>query len=66
MNETKLNKIQQEQQVIELCCSFETMSEDIFNDLYNELDSYHQIQVDDAMVEFANNAIGSEYWNSDD
>lgn len=44
----------------------ETMDRDTFDEYYEQLDWEHQMKVDDAAEQFANNAIGSEYWDSDD
>lgn len=42
------------------------IGEEIDQELYNQLDVLHQMQVDDAIREFADAAIGDEHWDSDD
>ncbi|USK78974.1 hypothetical protein LHV56_19280 [Peribacillus frigoritolerans] len=45
----------------------ETGPEEEFDeDLYNQLDERHKMQVDDAITEFVNGAVGSDTWNSDE
>ncbi|MGM8213424.1 hypothetical protein ACLIBH_11670 [Virgibacillus sp. W0430] len=45
----------------------ETGTEDDFNEnLYNQLDVDHQMQVDTAIREFADHAVGDEHWDSDE
>ena len=60
----KLSKIQQEQIVVDLTVEMETMDENEFEDLYNQLDIEHQMQVDQAASGFADNAIGSSSWRA--
>ena len=62
----KLSKGMQDQIVVELVTSMETMDSDEFEELYSQLDIDHQMDVDQSIREFANNAIGSEHWDSDD
>jgi uncharacterized NAD-dependent epimerase/dehydratase family protein len=62
----KLTKVQQEQMVVEIACNMETMSEEEFDYLYNQLDVDYQMQVDDDVREFADNAVGDEHWDSDE
>jgi len=58
---------EQESIVAELVCGMETMDYDNeFMPLFNQLDIEHQIEVDDAIERFANRAVGSEYWDSDE
>lgn len=51
--------------VIELIDNLETLDSEVFETLYNRLDVDHQIEVDESIREFANNAIGCDYWDSD-
>lgn len=44
----------------------ETMDENDFDYLYNQLDADYQLYVDRAVREFADAAVGSEHWDSDD
>ncbi|WP_391204431.1 hypothetical protein [Psychrobacillus sp. L4] len=39
---------------------------DFDEESYNQLDDAHKIQVDDAIREFADDAVGSEHWDSDE
>jgi len=66
MSKKGLSRIQQEQIVIELACGIETMSDDEFEALYNELDIEYQLQVDQDVREFGNNAVGDEHYNPDE
>lgn len=59
------SEAEQEQIVVELAVGVETLSEE-FDDLYSQLDVNHQMQVDENLQEFANNAVGDEHWDSDD
>ena len=40
--------------------------EEFDEDLYDQLDAFHQMQVDDAIKEYANAAVGSDTWDSDE
>ena len=42
------------------------VEEEFDEDLYNQLDEWHKMQVDDAITEFANGAVGSDHWDSDE
>lgn len=42
------------------------VEEEFDEDLYSQLDERHKIQVDEAITEFANGAIGSDHWDSDE
>lgn len=44
----------------------ETMDENDFETLYNQLDADYQLNVDRAIREFADFAVGSEHWDSDE
>ncbi|MGW6404289.1 hypothetical protein [Streptomyces sp. NPDC055134] len=54
---------EQEELVVILSTSLETMPEDKFEASYQQLDQDHQWEVDDAIREFANNAVGSDTWD---
>ena len=43
-----------------------TMDEDEYAEIYDQLDAKHQMQADEDMRDFANNAVGSDTWDSDD
>jgi L-lysine 2,3-aminomutase len=40
--------------------------EEFDEDLYDQLDARHQMQVDDAIREYADAAVGSDTWDSDE
>jgi len=63
---SNLSSDEQDQIVVDLAVDVETLSDEEFEDLYDQLDVDHQMQVDDNLVEFANNAVGDEHWDSDD
>lgn len=44
----------------------ETMDTDVFEKLYDRPDVDRQIEVDESIREFANNAVGCDYWDSDE
>ena len=44
----------------------DTLEEDEYDELYDQLDRDHKGEVDEAAREFAANAIGDEHWDSDD
>ena len=52
--------------VVELTTEIGHLTEEEFDALYDQLDVDHQIQVDIAIREFADNAVGSEHWDSDE
>lgn len=62
---TKEERYDMENLVVELCCNMETMDEDEFEEKYNSLTPKYKRQVDDACLEFADNAVGSTSWRSD-
>lgn len=65
MSKRKLTKAQQDGIVGELAEGMESLSEEEIDDLYNQLDVARQMEVDQSIREFADNAIGSEHWDSD-
>lgn len=66
MGKNRLTKAQQDGIVGELQTGLETLSEEEFDSLYEQLDAEHQMEVDQSVREFADNAVGSEHWDSDD
>lgn len=61
-----LSKAEQDQIVVDLAVDVETLTEEEFDEQYDQLDADHQSQVDQNVREFADNAVGSETWDSDD
>jgi hypothetical protein len=57
--------VEQEETVVALISGMETMDEEEFEDLYNQLDDEHKMEVYEAIQEFAANAVGDEHWDSD-
>lgn len=60
--EKKIQEWEQDNLVVELCTGFESMEEDEFEEKYNQLDKYHQMEVDEASEDFADAAIGDPHW----
>ena len=60
----KFTKAQQDQMVVDLDPN--TMDEEEYAEIYDQLDAEHQLQADQDMRDFANNAVGSDTWDSDD
>lgn len=60
-----LSKDEQDQIVVDLAVDIETLSEEEFDDLYQQLDVDHRMEVDQDIREFADNAVGDEHWDSD-
>ncbi|MFE1827647.1 hypothetical protein [Streptomyces yangpuensis] len=54
---------EQEELVVILCTSIETMPEDEFEANYQKLDRDHQFEVDESIGRFADNAVGDENWD---
>lgn len=52
--------------VVMLIGNMETLDSEVFEKLYGRLDVDQQIEVDESIGEFANNAVGCDYWDSDD
>ena len=61
----KLSKRDQDQIVVQLAVNIETLSEEEFDELYDQLDVDHQMEVDADVRQFADNAVGDEHWDSD-
>ncbi|WP_377888868.1 hypothetical protein [Alkalihalobacillus sp. R86527] len=68
MSSSKLSKKEQDEIVEKLIASLDVLdiNEEIDQQLYDQLDANHQQQVDDAIREFADAAIGSDTWDSDE
>lgn len=47
--------------VIKLIDNMETLDSEIFEALYNRLDTDHQIEINESIREFANNVVGCGY-----
>lgn len=60
----KLSKAEQDQMVVDLDPN--TMDEEEYAEIYDQLDVKHQMQADEDTRNFANNAVGSDTWDSDD
>ncbi|MFD9423004.1 MULTISPECIES: hypothetical protein [unclassified Streptomyces] len=54
---------EQEQLVVTLSASLEAMPEDEFEANFRKLDREHQIEVEDAIRDFAAHAVGDESWD---
>ncbi|MFF9787157.1 hypothetical protein [Streptomyces nigrescens] len=65
MGNRPLTQDEQDCIVVELTTDIESLTEEKLDDLYNQLDTDHQTEVDLAIREFADNAVGSEHWDSD-
>ncbi len=62
----RLSNDEQDGIVAELGEGIETLSEEEFEALYDQLDVEHQMEVRESIREFADNAVGSEHWDSDE
>ncbi|MER6354633.1 hypothetical protein ABT186_23145 [Streptomyces sp. NPDC001634] len=54
---------EQESIVADLINGIETLTEEEHEELYKQLDADHQMEVDEAVRNFANNAVGSDDWD---
>ena len=61
----RLSKLEQEELVVELICEMETMDMDEWEEKYDMLNPKNQARVDEASLEFADNAVGCSSWRSD-
>lgn len=52
--------------MVELIGNMETIDTNVFEELYKRLDVDHQIEVDESIREFANKAVGYDYWDSNE
>ncbi|MEH6849434.1 hypothetical protein [Bacillus pseudomycoides] len=68
MSNAELSQKEQAKIVKKLISRLDEMGveEEFDEDLYNQLDEWHKMQVDDAITEFANGAVGSDHWDSDE
>ena len=60
-----LARDEQNEIVTTLAVEVETLTEEEFDDLYEQLDAEHKAEVMDNLREFAANAIGDEHWDTD-
>ena len=58
----ELSQDQQDQIVMELAVGVETLSEEEREELDDQLDDEHKMEVRDNVAEFANDAVGDENW----
>ena len=63
MTTKPLSFYEQEELVVILCTSIDTMPEDEFEANYQKLDRDHQFEVDESIRRFADNAVGDENWD---
>lgn len=61
-----LSPREQDEIVTTLAVEKESLTEEEFDDLYQQLDGEHKATVMDDLREFAANAIGDEHWDSDE
>jgi hypothetical protein len=61
----RLSKAEQGEIVTQLAVNIESLTEDEFQELYDQLDVDHQIEVNGNVREFADRAVGDEHWDSD-
>ena len=62
----QLSNNEQDEIVVQLTTNLGGMIEDDeFEALFEQLDVDHRLEVNDAIREFANNAVGSDHWESD-
>lgn len=66
MSTEPLSEEEQDAIVTELAVNVAALSEEEFEALYRQLDTEHQLRVDDNVRQFADNAVGNEHWDSDD
>lgn len=59
----ELSEDEQDQIVVTLAVDIETLSEEEFTQLYDQLDADHQMEVSDNIRDFADNAVGSPHWD---
>jgi hypothetical protein len=66
MSKPRVSKAGQDDIVAELTGGFDTFDDpQEFEDLYDQLDSDHRVEVDQSLREFADSAVGDEHWDSD-
>jgi hypothetical protein len=59
----KLKKAEQDEIVGQLAEGVETLPQQEFDELYDQLDAKHQTEVRDNIRAFADNAVGDEHWD---
>lgn len=52
--------------VAELTGGFDSFEPQEFEDLHDQLDSDHRMEVDQSLREFVDSAVGDEHWDSAD
>jgi hypothetical protein len=62
---TRLSKAAQDGIVVDLAVDGQNLTEDKFDELCNQLDADHKMEVRQNIREFVDNAVGSEHWDSD-
>lgn len=62
---SELSKNEQDQIVVTLAVDGPSMEEEEFEALYEQLDIEHQMEVDQDVRDYADNAVGDEHWDSD-
>lgn len=71
MGEQPLSQDEQDQLVVDLTVNLDSPGDlggpgdEGWDKLYNQLDIDHQIEVNDAIRGFADDAVGDEHWDSD-
>lgn len=65
VSKPRMSKAEQDDIVAELTGGFDTFEPQEFEDLYDQLDSEHRMEVDQSLREFVDNAVGDEHWDSD-
>ncbi len=61
----RLSAREQNEIVNTLAAEIETLTEEEFDALYEQLDGSHQAEVNANVREFADDAVGDEHWDSD-
>ena len=59
-----MDRYEQDNLVVELSCEVETMDSDEWEGKYELLDAEHQMEVDESMEQFADDAIGDSSWRN--
>ena len=59
-----MDRYEQDNLVVELCCEVESMDSDEWEVKYESLDIEHQMEVDESMEQFADDAIGDSSWRN--
>lgn len=61
----QVSEVEQNDIVAELIEGFDTFEPQEFEDLYDQLDSDHRMEVDQSLREWVDGAVGDEHWDSD-